>query len=124
MAHCNRPVTASARQGVTIGTPVPRLRHGLLPTVVPSRLLERAARAHHPCCRLLEADRGNDRSRGCRSALDGLFAVIDDASRASAADIQAHYDPEFGFPQSIDIDYYANAVDDVLGLYVTGFRAL
>ena len=46
------------------------------------------------------------------------------ATRASAADIQAHYDPEFGFPQSIDIDYYANAVDDVLGLYVTGFRAL
>ena len=56
--------------------------------------------------------------------IDGLFAVIENATRAPAADIQAHFDPDFGFPQSIYIDYYANAVDDELGLYVTGFRAL
>jgi hypothetical protein len=44
--------------------------------------------------------------------IEGLFGRIDDARRQHAASVDVQYDPSFGFPSMISIDYSRPAVDD------------
>lgn len=51
--------------------------------------------------------------------VDGLFDVIDDAIRQHAHRVSAEYDPVYGFPTTVFIDYQANAVDEEFGFRVS-----
>lgn len=51
--------------------------------------------------------------------LDDLFGVIDNARDADR--LKTTYDPEWGFPTEIDIDYRKDAVDDEVTYQVTDF---
>jgi uncharacterized protein DUF6174 len=55
-------------------------------------------------------------------SIDGLFERIDDARRRRAASVDVTYDPVFGFPTVISIDYDRVMVDDELTYRATDFR--
>ena len=57
-------------------------------------------------------------------AVEGLFDVLDDAVRRRAADIQATYDPQRGYPTAFYIDYERNVADEGQGYQIQAFRAL
>lgn len=48
--------------------------------------------------------------------VDGLFQVVQDALDGEAHSIVATYDPEFGYPVDIAIDYIEQAIDDEVQL--------
>jgi hypothetical protein len=50
----------------------------------------------------------------------GLFALIE-STRQDADRVTVSYDPEYGFPDHINVDYYLGAVDDELFLAVRDF---
>ncbi len=51
--------------------------------------------------------------------VDGLFALLFDAARRNAHDIEVVYDPATGVPLDIFIDYQQNVADEELGFRVT-----
>lgn len=51
--------------------------------------------------------------------VDGLFALLFDAARRNAHDIEVVYDPATGVPLDIFIDYAQNVADEELGFRVT-----
>ena len=54
--------------------------------------------------------------------IDGLFEVIEDArQRADAIDVT--YDPAFGFPAVISIDYIRTSADDEITYRATSFKS-
>jgi len=55
-------------------------------------------------------------------SIDGLFERIDDAHRRRAASVEVTYDPEFGFPVTISIDYDRVMADDELTYRATNFQ--
>ena len=57
-------------------------------------------------------------------SVDGLFRVVEDAVGRHAADIQATYDPQRGYPTALYIDYERNVADEEQGYQVQTFRAL
>lgn len=62
------------------------------------------------------------------STIPDLFDLIEGALKGSTAYFFASYDPVYGYPTRIEIDYSANAIDDELaisarGLIVAGPRA-
>ena len=54
-------------------------------------------------------------------AVEGLFAVVDDAVARHAAQLDVQYDAVRGFPVRISIDYIKNAVDDEIVYLVSDF---
>lgn len=50
----------------------------------------------------------------------GLFALVEDAFRR-AATTNATFDPQYGFPAQVVIDYIAAAIDDELTITAGGF---
>ncbi len=56
--------------------------------------------------------------------MEELFEVILSAQESGADEIKVDYDPVYGFPASIAIDYIELAMDDEMGLYVTEFEVL
>jgi hypothetical protein len=55
--------------------------------------------------------------------IDALFSFVRDAiSRAD--EIHIAYDPDHGFPSSVQIDFIKNAMDDELALNVQSFETL
>ena len=52
-----------------------------------------------------------------------LFETVDDALR-EADDVEAEYDPTYGFPASIRIDRIQNAIDDEVYYEATDFQVL
>ena len=52
--------------------------------------------------------------------IDGLFDLADRAVR-EADEVTITYDDEFGFPESIDIDWITNAMDDEQGVTASNF---
>jgi hypothetical protein len=54
--------------------------------------------------------------------IDGLFEVIEDARRQRADAIDVTYDPAFGFPTVISIDYIRAAADDEIAYRATSFE--
>ena len=55
-------------------------------------------------------------------AVEGLFAIVDDAVARNAAQLDVQYDAERGFPVRIAIDYLKNAIDDEITYVVTDFK--
>ena len=51
--------------------------------------------------------------------LDKIFDLIADACARGAYEISAEYDPEFGYPTSVYIDYLEYAIDEELGVVVS-----
>ena len=55
-------------------------------------------------------------------SIDGLFEVVDAALREDAAQLGVAYDPTWGYPTHISIDYRADMVDDEVLYVVSGFE--
>jgi hypothetical protein len=65
---------------------------------------------------------GGDYSR--YDTIPELLDLIDNARRNGAAQVNAEYDPTYGFPSSAFIDYDARLADDEIGFTVTDFAPL
>jgi len=57
------------------------------------------------------------------STIDQIFVQLKDAL-AEAAEVNASYDPTYGYPVNINIDQVKDAVDDELSLQITNFEVL
>jgi len=57
------------------------------------------------------------------TTIDALFAYTEQAVR-KADEIRITYDPSYGFPSQVQIDFVKNAVDDELALRAENFQAL
>ncbi len=57
------------------------------------------------------------------ATIDSLFDFTGKTLR-SADEIQVEYDPTYGFPAKVQIDFLKQAVDDELSLSVTNFQLL
>ena len=55
------------------------------------------------------------------TAVPGLFDLIDEALRREAAGLAVRYNATFGYPESIQIDWVAGAVDDEVSYRITDF---
>lgn len=51
----------------------------------------------------------------------GLFELIDEAIRRDAAGLAVRYNPAYGYPESIQIDWVAGTVDDEVSYRITDF---
>lgn len=58
------------------------------------------------------------------TTVPGLFDLIDDAINRPAAAIAVRYNPAYGYPESIQIDWVAGAVDDEVSYRVSDFALL
>jgi uncharacterized protein DUF6174 len=57
-------------------------------------------------------------------SIDGLFDVIEAARREDPARLDVTYDPRYGYPTRISIDYDAVTVDDEVMYQVRDFSAM
>jgi cytochrome oxidase Cu insertion factor (SCO1/SenC/PrrC family) len=57
------------------------------------------------------------------ASIENLFAILDKAI-GSASKVTVSYDPDYGYPKSIVIDYSKMVYDDEIGYYVKSFEAL
>lgn len=55
------------------------------------------------------------------TGVPGLFDLIDEAIRRDAAGLAVRYDATYGYPESIQIDWVAGAVDDEVSYRITDF---
>jgi hypothetical protein len=60
---------------------------------------------------------------GQYDTIDALFIFTKD-SIAKADEIHVQYDPKYGYPSNVQIDFIKNAVDDEMMLTVDNFEAL
>jgi len=58
------------------------------------------------------------------AGIDKLFELVDQAISGKADEVLVTYDPTYGFPSQVSIDYIKLAVDDELGLQVRNFEVL
>src|SRR3990172_6788707 len=56
--------------------------------------------------------------------IDGIFSELEADLAGAADEVTAAYDPTYGFPVDVTIDYVKEAIDDELYLTVSGFEAL
>lgn len=61
---------------------------------------------------------------GLWPAVEGIFDIIQDAIDREAHRIEVEYDPDLRHPTSIGIDFLEHAVDEELGINVSGFAPL
>lgn len=54
--------------------------------------------------------------------VEDLFKVILSAQESGADEIKTEYDPVYGFPTTIAIDFIEMAMDDEMGIFVTEFE--
>jgi hypothetical protein len=57
------------------------------------------------------------------ASLENLFTILDQAI-GSASKVTVEYDPDYGYPKSIVIDYSKMVSDDEIGYYVKNFEVL
>ena len=55
------------------------------------------------------------------TAVPGIFDLIDEAIRRDAAGLAVRYNPAYGYPESIQIDWVAGTVDDEVSYRITDF---
>ena len=55
------------------------------------------------------------------TSVPGLFDLIDEAIRRDAAGLAVRYNASYGYPESIQIDWVAGAVDDEVSYRITDF---
>jgi hypothetical protein len=53
--------------------------------------------------------------------VEGLFEIVEGARRERAAQLDVSYDPTFGYPTRIDIDWHAPQVDDEVTYLASDF---
>jgi len=58
------------------------------------------------------------------ATIDRLFSELESDSIKEADEVTVTYDSTYGFPTQISIDYIKEAVDDELGLTVSGLEVL
>jgi len=58
------------------------------------------------------------------TGIDKLFELVAQAIDGKADEVSVTYDPTYGFPSQVSIDYIKLAVDDELGLQVSNFEVL
>ena len=58
------------------------------------------------------------------TAVPGLFDLIDEALQAPAAGLAVRYNAEFGYPETIQIDWVAGFADDEVSYHVSDFTIL
>ena len=58
------------------------------------------------------------------TTIDKLFDILREAEERKADRISAEYDPVYGFPTNVFIDYLFSAADEELGFAFTGFTPL
>ena len=58
------------------------------------------------------------------ATIDRLFAELDADLNGEADQVTVTYDPTYGFPADIQIDFIKNAADDELSLSVSNFEVL
>jgi hypothetical protein len=58
------------------------------------------------------------------AAVPGLFDLIEEAIHAPAAGLAVRYNPAYGYPESIQIDWVAGVVDDEVSYHITDFVVL
>jgi len=58
------------------------------------------------------------------ATIDRLFTEVENLVNGEADEVIVTYDPTYGFPTQISIDYIKNAVDDELSLTVSDFEPL
>ena len=56
--------------------------------------------------------------------IEELFGIIESAQAGGADEIKVEYDPDYGYPVSIDIDYIKQAVDDEVSYQVMNLEFL
>jgi hypothetical protein len=56
--------------------------------------------------------------------IDRIFAELASASVQEAERLEVAYDPTYGFPTEVTIDFVEQVADDELYLSVTGFEPL
>lgn len=61
---------------------------------------------------------------GLFTNVPGLFDLIEDALNRPAAAVSARYHASLGYPESIQIDWVAGAVDDEVSYRITDFSTL
>lgn len=68
--------------------------------------------------------RGNPDDLVRFGTIDKLFAVVEDAEQRGAERLEAKYDPTYGFPSDVNIDYRAAMADEEFGFEVEDFEPL
>ena len=58
------------------------------------------------------------------TTIDWIFSELEADLAGAADEVTAAYDPTYGFPVDVTIDYVKEAIDDELYLTVSGFEAL
>ena len=58
------------------------------------------------------------------TAVPGLFDLVEEAIQREAAGLAVRYNDTYGYPESIQIDWVAGAVDDEVSYRITGFTLL
>ena len=58
------------------------------------------------------------------ATIDRLFAELESDSLREADEVTVKYDPTYGFPTEVTIDFIKDAVDDELYLSASGFESL
>jgi len=61
---------------------------------------------------------------GRADTIEELFGIIESAQSGAADEVKVEYNPEFGYPVSIEIDYIKRAVDDEVGYQVSSLELL
>ena len=56
--------------------------------------------------------------------IDGLFEIIKDALREGADDVEADYDPTYGYPTNISIDYLEHALINDFSSFIVVYDTL
>jgi hypothetical protein len=54
--------------------------------------------------------------------LEGVFDIVQEALDREAVDVTVHYDPEYGFPREVGVDYSENIADEEIGYTVEDFE--
>jgi len=57
-------------------------------------------------------------------SIEDIFSTVEAALNGEADQVKAEYNPEYGYPQSVDIDYVEEAIDDELTFVVDEFDVL
>lgn len=57
-------------------------------------------------------------------SIEAIFSTVDAALNGEADKIEVEYNSEYGFPQSANIDYIEEAIDDELTFTVSDFEVL
>ena len=58
------------------------------------------------------------------NSIEKLFDVLDSVLNGGADQVTVEYNAEYGYPQSISIDYIQEAIDDEMGFTISDFEIL